>query len=88
MIRRVLVAIPLILAILPVWPQNVQKITAPYSKYELSIPAKPIDQQVIRDQDKMTWDDYKPIPGKNWADPSLIPERKFRMALVAVDFPD
>ncbi len=36
----------------------------------------------------MTWGDYKPIPGKNWADPSLIPERKFKMAIVAVDFPD
>lgn len=48
----------------------------------------PIDPQVIQDQDKMTWDDYKPIPGRNWADPGLVPERKFRMALVAVDFPD
>jgi M6 family metalloprotease-like protein len=88
MMKRILVAIPLILTILQVWPQNVQKTISPYTKYELSLPAKPIDPQVIRDQDKMTWDDYKPIPGKNWADPSLIPERKFRMALVAVDFPD
>jgi M6 family metalloprotease-like protein len=36
----------------------------------------------------MTWADYKPIPGKNWADPSLKPERGFKMALVAIDFPD
>ena len=49
---------------------------------------KPIDQQFVQDQDEMTWQDYKPIPAKNWADPSLVPERKFRMALVAVDFPD
>jgi M6 family metalloprotease-like protein len=49
---------------------------------------KPIDPQIIQDQDEMTWNDYKPIPGKNWSDPSLVPERKFRMALVAVDFPD
>ena len=49
---------------------------------------KPIDPQFVQDQDDMTWQDYKPIPGKNWADPSLVPERKFRMALVAVDFPD
>ncbi len=48
----------------------------------------PIDPQVVQDQDDMTWDDYKPIPGKNWADPKLEPQRKFRMALVAVDFPD
>lgn len=52
------------------------------------LPPKPIDQQLIQDQDDMTWDDYHPIPGKNWADPLLIPERKFKMALVAVDFPD
>ena len=49
---------------------------------------KPIDPQIVQDQDDMTWDDYHPIPGKNWADPLLVPERKFRMALVAVDFPD
>ena len=36
----------------------------------------------------MTWADYRPIPGHNWADPSLQPERKLRVALVAVDFPD
>jgi len=48
----------------------------------------PIDPQKVQDQDDMTWDDYKPIPGVNWADPSLKPEREFHMALVAVDFPD
>ena len=43
---------------------------------------------MVQDQDEMTWDDYKPIPGKNWADTALNPKREFRMALVAVDFPD
>jgi len=37
----------------------------------------------------MTWDDYRPIPGLNWADPSLVPsKRRFKIALIAVDFPD
>jgi len=49
---------------------------------------EPVDPQVVQDQDDMTWDDYRPIPGHNWADPSLKPEREFRMALVAVDFTD
>lgn len=49
---------------------------------------KLIDPQIIQDQDSMTWEDYHPIPGKDWADPSLVPDRKFRIALVAVDFPD
>jgi M6 family metalloprotease-like protein len=49
---------------------------------------EPIDRQIVQDQDSMTWNDYHPVPGKNWADPSLVPERKFRMALVAVDFSD
>lgn len=48
----------------------------------------PIDPQIVQDQDNMIWDDYKPIPGINWADPSLKPEREFHMALVAIDFPD
>ncbi len=49
---------------------------------------RPIDPQMVQDQDDMTWDDYKPIPGKNWADPSLKPKRGFKMAVVAIDFPD
>ncbi len=55
--------------------------------YEGILPP-PVDQQVVQDQDDMTWDDYTPIPGKNWADPSFKPQREFKMALVAVDFPD
>jgi M6 family metalloprotease-like protein len=36
----------------------------------------------------MTWDDYRPIPGHDWADRSLVPDRGFRIALVAIDFED
>jgi hypothetical protein len=36
----------------------------------------------------MTWDDYAPIPRTDWANMTLIPERGFKIALVAVDFPD
>lgn len=64
-----------------------RKNSAGYDR-QLTIPPNPIDPQVVQDQDEMTWEDYRPIPGKNWADPSLVPERKFRMALVAVDFTD
>jgi M6 family metalloprotease-like protein len=35
----------------------------------------------------MTWADYHPIPGLNWADPTLKPERGFRLAVVGIDFP-
>ncbi len=49
----------------------------------------PIDPQNWQDQKNMTWDDYHPIPGQNWADPSLVPSvRSLKIALVAVDFPD
>ncbi|HET6178308.1 MAG TPA: hypothetical protein VFE61_15345 [Candidatus Sulfotelmatobacter sp.] len=49
----------------------------------------PLDPQQVQDQQDMTWDDYHPIPGVNWADPSLVPSKKqFRIALIAVDFPD
>lgn len=40
----------------------------------------PIDPQQVQDQDLMTWNDYHPIPGKNWADPSLKPERGFQLS--------
>lgn len=48
----------------------------------------PLDPQRVQDQDDMTWDDYRPIPGRNWADRSLEPERGFRIALIAMDFED
>jgi M6 family metalloprotease-like protein len=52
-------------------------------------PPPPIDPQRVQDQDTMTWADYRPIPGVDWADPKLVPTRKqFKIALVAVDFPD
>lgn len=63
----------------------------PVSCRQSETPSKlpaPVDRQVVKDQDDMTWDDYQPIPGRNWADPSLKPERGFRIAVVAVDFPD
>jgi M6 family metalloprotease-like protein len=50
-------------------------------------PLPPLDPQEVQDQDDMTWDDYRPIPGARWAD-STEPEREFRIALVAMDFPD
>ncbi|NWJ49594.1 MAG: peptidase M6 [Bacteroidetes bacterium] len=72
------------------WSQTIKRSDAPdrkTSKKQVLSP-RPIDPQVIHDQSDMTWADYKPIPGHNWANPSLIPERNFKMALVAVDFSD
>jgi M6 family metalloprotease-like protein len=48
----------------------------------------PIDPQRWQDQDEMTWADYRPIPGTRWAEPVPGSVRNFRVALVAVDFPD
>jgi M6 family metalloprotease-like protein len=49
----------------------------------------PIDPQHWQDQQTMTWDDYKPIPGHNWATDGDEPtQRKVTVALVAFDFPD
>lgn len=49
----------------------------------------PIDPQVVRDQDDMTWDDYKPIPGTDWANTDRVGTVKtIRLALVFADFPD
>jgi len=49
----------------------------------------PIDPQKVQDQDAMKWADYHPIPGVDWADVTRVPTKKqFKVALVAVDFPD
>jgi hypothetical protein len=60
-------------------PSTAQKTTGPAS-------LAPIDPQRVQDQDAMTWADYRPIPGRNWADPALKPERGFRLAVVGIDF--
>jgi M6 family metalloprotease-like protein len=52
-------------------------------------PPRPIDPQLVRDQDDMTWSDYRPIPGVDWADPSRVGTRRtMRVAIVAADYPD
>ena len=49
----------------------------------------PIDPQVVRDQYDMTWDDYVPIPGATWNDPTRVASVKtIRLAVLAADFPD
>src|SRR5690349_11668059 len=48
---------------------------------------QPIDPQRYELPDTMTWDDYRPVPGTQWADPSVPGSvRTFRGALVLVDF--
>jgi M6 family metalloprotease-like protein len=49
----------------------------------------PIDPQVVQDQDDMTWNDYKPVPGKTWNDVTLTPTQdELKIAVVAIDFKD
>jgi M6 family metalloprotease-like protein len=50
---------------------------------------RPLDAQNYELPDTMTWDDYAPIPGTNWADPAVRGSvRTFRGALVLVDYPN
>ena len=52
-------------------------------------PLPPIDPQLVRDQDDMTWADYKPIPGMNWADTARHGTRRtMRVAIVPADYAD
>ena len=48
----------------------------------------PIDPQQVQDQDDMTWADYRPIPGTDWASNARAHGRTIRVALVAIDFED
>ena len=49
----------------------------------------PVDPQNWENPDQMTWSDYTPIPGTDWADPAEQgSERTFRGALVVVDYPN
>jgi hypothetical protein len=47
-------------------------------------PIRPIDAQHWQDQQDMTWNDYQPIPGVDWATNGAVPtQRALRVALVA-----
>lgn len=75
----------LIAVLISAWPLISASI-AEENKTSLFPP--PIDPQKVQDQDIMTWSDYRPIPGTDWNDPSLKPEKGVRLAVVAIDFPD
>ncbi|MGK5739355.1 M6 family metalloprotease domain-containing protein [Micromonospora sp. URMC 103] len=52
-------------------------------------PFQVLDPQNWQNPDTMTWDDYKPVPNKNWADPTVRGSvRNFKIALVTLDYPD
>ncbi|MFI9526179.1 M6 family metalloprotease domain-containing protein [Micromonospora rosaria] len=52
-------------------------------------PFQVFDPQNWQNPDTMTWADYRDVPGKNWADPTVKgSERNFRIALVTLDYPD
>jgi M6 family metalloprotease-like protein len=70
------------------WPQ-----TQPWQEQQAftqSFPAgtpRPIDPQTYELPDTMTWDDYRAIPGTNWADPAVRGSvRTFKGALILVDY--
>jgi len=49
----------------------------------------PIDPQNWSWQDNLGWNDYKPLPGTDYSDPSVQPSvKKWKVALVAADFQD
>ncbi len=54
----------------------------------LEAPPDPVDPRSWVLPEQMTWDDYRPIPGYSWNDPSLQPPVKLRGALILADFPD
>ncbi|KAK6824661.1 M6 metalloprotease [Apiospora arundinis] len=52
-------------------------------------PFKVLDAQNWVNPDDMTWADFKPPPGVDWADPSRKgSERNFNIALVTIDYAD
>ncbi|MEV0455789.1 M6 family metalloprotease domain-containing protein [Catellatospora methionotrophica] len=50
---------------------------------------RPVDPQNFEQPDTMTWDDYRSIPGTNWANPAVRGSvRTFKGALVLLDYPN
>src|SRR5690625_4062450 len=63
--------------------------TTPSTERSGSPVGEPIDPQNWVNPDDMTWDDFRPVPGTDWSDPSLEPTKKqFKAAIVLVDYPN
>ncbi|AXF57313.1 FIMAH domain-containing protein [Salicibibacter kimchii] len=48
----------------------------------------PVDEESWVLPRDMTWDDYEPVPGIDWQDTDIEPDREIRGAIILVDFPD
>ncbi|MFI6080018.1 peptidase M6 [Streptomyces sp. NPDC051217] len=70
-------------------PGSASAAAAGTGKEKRGDPFAPVDPQTWQDQQDMTWSDYRAVPGTDWADPKRQPtEKKLRIAVLAVDFPD
>ncbi|MDQ0270493.1 M6 family metalloprotease domain-containing protein [Cytobacillus purgationiresistens] len=49
---------------------------------------EPIDKESWVLPENMTWDDYNPVPGFDWRNTDIEPEKEIKGALVVVDFSD
>jgi hypothetical protein len=54
----------------------------------LATAPRPVDPQSWVLPADMSWHDYRPIPGFNWADDHRQPPKKLRAALILGDFSD
>ena len=64
-------------------------LAAPAAALAADTAPAPIDPQNWSWQDELTWNDYKPLPGPDYADPSIAPTvKKWKVALVVTDFQD
>jgi M6 family metalloprotease-like protein len=62
---------------------------APGDPPDSYLPFQVLDRQNWQNPDDMTWDDYVPVPNRNWADPTVTGSvRNFKIALVTLDYPD
>ncbi|GIE53095.1 peptidase M6 [Amorphoplanes nipponensis] len=70
------------------WPQTQPwQRDQPAARIAAAGAPRPVDPQRYELPDTMTWDDYRAVPGADWADPAVPGSvRTFRGALVLADF--
>lgn len=63
-------------------------LSTPVYAAQSGLPAfpKPIDPENFELPEDMTWEDYQPVPGIDWNETDIEPERVLKGALVVVDF--
>ena len=82
-------SVPGTAAAVPSSAAPVVQLAAPGGSGEIAPGVPAVDPQKVANLDDLTWNDFKPVPNTNWADPNVQPTvKRWKAVIVLVDYVD